>query len=154
MNNSRNPKTLSFILEGTLKDWRGIFLIDKCLSDTFKIHYNKILGASNTDQHSYKSTTLLYWENVIELLMFIFPFDLLHVKFDKMYAFEWNEMQRRFNESTYKQPSDALSVRSISLMIEQNCYKWIKWMNGVLYNIPITKWKYTLLFLFIIIILL
>ena len=38
VNNSRNHKTLSFILEGTLKDWRGIFLVDKCLSDTFKIH--------------------------------------------------------------------------------------------------------------------
>ena len=44
--------------------WRVIFLVDKWLSDTFKIHHNKILGGSNTDQHSHTSTSLLYWENV------------------------------------------------------------------------------------------
>ena len=44
--------SLYFILKRNLKDWRGIFLVDECLSDTFKIHYNKILAASNNDQHS------------------------------------------------------------------------------------------------------
>ena len=73
MNNSRNPKTLSFILEETLKDQRGIFFIDKCLSDTFKIHYNNILAGSNTVQGSNISIIQLYRESGIELLILNSP---------------------------------------------------------------------------------
>ena len=73
MNNSRNPKTLSFILEETLKDQRGIFFIDKCLSDTFKIHYNNILAGSNTVQDSNISIIQLYRESGIELLILNSP---------------------------------------------------------------------------------
>ena len=74
MNNSRNPKTLSFILEETLKDQRGIFFIDKCLSDTFKIHYNNILAGSNTVQGSNISIIQLYRESGIELLILNSPY--------------------------------------------------------------------------------
>ena len=73
MNNSRNPKTLSFILEETLKDQRAIFFIDKCLSDTFKIHYNNILAGSNTVQGSNISIIQLYRESGIELLILNSP---------------------------------------------------------------------------------
>ena len=82
MNNSRNLKTLSFNLEGTLKDWRYIFLVDKCLSDTFKIHYNKILAASNTDQHSNTSIIQLYRERGIELLILNSPLVRIRVMMD------------------------------------------------------------------------
>ena len=76
MNNSRNPKTLSFLLEETLKDQRGIFFIDKCLSDTFKIHYNNILAGSNTVQGSNISIIQLYRESGIELLILNSPLSL------------------------------------------------------------------------------